>query len=186
MNLITTAEAEQHAQIASGTGGTFLDHLIKMVSVKLARYTGRDDWGPQQSRTEYHDGGTSFIMARVWPVVSFQIFEDIDHVWNADTELDVTDFYAMDNGIIHQESGRFYPGVRNIKLVYTAGYADVASIPDEIKYAALLQVEKEWNNRKRPGKGASAAFGMEPDAEITPEVAALIAPYARRTGFAAC
>ncbi len=183
MNVLTTAEAERHLQLQSGSGGTMLAELIELVTVKLARFAGRDAWGPVESRTEYHDGDTAYIFPRVWPVVSFRVFEDIDHVWAADTELSADDFYATESGTIISESGRFGAGVRNIKLVYTGGYASTDAVPAVVKMAAKIQLEREYNARKRPGRQGDAASSMESDAEIVPEAARLMAPMVRRLPF---
>lgn len=183
MNVLTTTEAEKHLQLQSGSGGTFLEDLIALVTVKLARFAGRDAWGPVESRTEYHDGDTAYLFPRVWPVISFRVYEDVDHVWAADTELSADDFYATDAGSIVSESGRFGPGVRNIKLVYTGGYASTESVPMVVKMAARIQLEREYNARKRPGRQGDASSSMEADAEIVPEAARLLAPMVRRLPF---
>lgn len=186
MNVVSVQEAELHLQLQSGDGGAFLANVIKLVSTKLARYCGRDDWGPAQSRTEYHDGGSQYILPRYWPITSFQLFDDVDHVWAADTELDDDDFYATETGLIVAEGWRLSPGVRNIKLVYTAGYANTAAIPEQVRYAALVQLEREYNARKRVGKTVELGSGSAADLEILPEVAALLSPHVRRAGFATC
>jgi hypothetical protein len=183
MNVLTTDEAEKHLQLQSGSGGTGLADMIELVSVKLARFAGRDAWGPVESRTEYHDGGSSFLFPRVWPVESFRVYEDTDHEWAPDTELSADDFYATESGTIVSESGKFGDGVRNIKLVYTGGYASTESIPAIVKMAAKIQLEREYNARKRPGRQGDAASSMESDAEIVPEAARLISPMVRRLPF---
>ena len=183
MDIVTTAEAETHLQLQSGSGGTYLASMIRLVSSKLASYTGRDDWGPAESRIEYHDGGSAFILPRYWPVVSFTLYEDIDHEFAADTAIDSDNVWATDTGYLYYESGRFSPGVRNIKLAYSGGYASTAAVPEQVKFAALIQLEREWNARKRSGRTVEAGVQLDQDSEVLPEVAALLSNYTRRVPF---
>lgn len=183
MDIVTTAEAEKHLQLQSGSGGTYLASMIRLVSAKLARYTGRDDWGPATSRTEYHDGGSAFILPRYWPVTAFTLYEDIDHEFAADTAIDSEDVWATETGYLYYESGRFGNGVRNIKLVYSGGYATTESVPEQVKFAALIQLEREWNARKRSGRTVEAGVALEADSEVLPEVSSLLSAHTRRVPF---
>lgn len=186
MNILSDVEAEKHLQLQSGTGGDFLDHMISLVSMKLARVTGRADWGASSERTEYHDGGSKYIFPNYWPITSFSVYDDIDHEWASDTLIDSDDIYAADNGILIQESGAFTCGDRNLKLVYTAGYASESDVPDMIKKAALLQLEHEYNKRKRSGpRPVGFQTANAETSEIISEALIFITPYIRKTPFIA-
>jgi len=186
MDLITTTEAETYLGLEANAGGDLLDQLITHISRRLARYTGRLDWGGQSERTEYKDGGTSFITTDYWPIVSIAgIYDDTDHLWGADTAIDSTEYYAGpesdDNGVIFFESGNPVEGWKSVKVVYTGGYAAAADIPGNLKTACLLQLEKDWLRR-----GATRFSDQESNIQfgLIQEVRELSSPYRRRIPFA--
>lgn len=167
--------------------------VISDVSARMARYTGRDDWGPEQSRTEYLNGNTQFLIPKFSPIVSVAgIWDDQDHVWGSDTQIDVTDYWLDQNklGVIHFEYALLMPGYQNIKLTYTGGYAASTNIPSEIQRAAMMQIDYETQSRI-PGRfktingdmdvgnmDLAEGLGLLGDARI------LLQPYIRRIPFA--
>lgn len=185
MNILSRTEAERHLQLPSGSGSDFLDAMIALVGAKFARATGREDWGESTERTEYHDGGSKYIFPKYWPITSYTIYDDINHDWAADSVLDSDDIFANnDLGILTMEAGIFSPGDRNLKLVYTAGYSSESDIPAVIKSAGLLQLETEYNKRKRAGPRPPTFQALnDNESEIIPEASAMLARYTRRIPF---
>jgi hypothetical protein len=156
---------------------------------RLARYCGRDDWGPSAERTEYHDGGHSSILPHVWPVTSIRaIYDDTDYEWLADSLL-ASDEYVIDprtsNRVLYK-SGCFTPGDGNIKLVYTAGYANESDVPAEIQRAALIQFKQDFQGDKATGQ--FTPIGEQQSAgegeELLDEVKTLLSRWKRTIPFA--
>jgi hypothetical protein len=154
MDIVTKAEVEQYLSKQLGNqlpqGGVPSD-LISDVSYRLARLCGRDDWGGQSERTEYHDGGSLFLFARIWPVISVaSIYDDTDHVWASDTLIDASDYWfessetaIANRGIIRFEYAATVAGEKNLKFTYTGGYLKPENIPNPIRRAAMIQIATE-------------------------------------------
>ena len=180
MDVVTRQEAETFLDLPSGEGGKLLDRIIGDVSAMLAAETGREDWGASSERTEYRDGGESFVTVDYWPITSVaSIYEDGDHDWGSNTLVDSGDYHAGEQGIIWLETGSFVDGAEAVKITYTGGYASASAVPEAVKAAALRQVEHEWNRRKRQGGRADIPAG-----QTLPEVATLLQRYTRKIPFA--
>lgn len=177
MNVVTRSEAERFLDLPSGSADALLDRLITDVSAMLATATGRRGWD-QAERTEYHDGGRSFILPYYFPIVSVELWDDSDYEWDSDTLVDSTDYRADQYGIIWA-TFNFSDAPDAVKITYTAGYANEAAIPDIIKAAALRQIEAEYNMRRRTGGQRDMQTGV-----VLPEVADMLVDYTRRMRFA--
>lgn len=195
MDIVTRQQCEAyirdigHDLPASGVSPS----LISDVSSRMAKYCGRDDWGPTAERTEYLDGGTQYLMPKYWPVTSIAgIWDDDDHVWDDSSKLDVTDYWIDQNklGVVYLEYAAVLPGFQNVKLTYTAGYAGAASIPGDIQRAAMMQIDYETQTRI-PGRFQTVngnindkyteiaeGLGLLGDARI------LLHPFVRQVPFA--
>lgn len=160
MNILSAAEVEPFLQLEPGDNADLISELISLVSVKTARYTGRTDWGDTSSRTEYRHGGAPFFTTGYWPILTMQVFDDVAHEWAANTEVDSTFYYADSQGVVWSEGGCFSQGQRNLKIIYTGGYASVAAVPAKVKKAGLIQVEKEYNARVRVRGGDSSEVDL--------------------------
>lgn len=180
MNLVTRDELSDFLDTPILEGDNN-DQLITHVSRRMARFSGRDDWGGETERTETVDGGTQYLKTRYWPIVSVaSINDDVEHVWGSDTLVDSSDYWIVttpDNrGIIWID----YKPISwdwSIQIVYTGGYASVGAIPGDLKTAALLQIRAEALQRD------SASFN-EPELQFLPEVTDLLKKFTRSTPFA--
>ena len=184
MDLVSTEEMELYLSLDSGDGGTKLSSLISSISMVMARFSGRDGWGPASSRTEYHHGGTNYIAARLFPIVSVtSINDDPDHEWSSSSVIDAADYHASTerDGMIWF-SGNFtlLPGGKSVKLVYTGGYSAISAVPVDLKLAAQIQIKKEWDVLVRRGIGEPTG---EPG-EVLPEVRAILLNHTRKMPFA--
>lgn len=196
MDLLTPQDVERALELSEGSMTASMKGLITSVSAKLAVHCGRDDWGPKQERTEYHDGGRSFINLRYWPVdtaATLTVNDDVIHDFTDETLVD-SDLYFVDSGrgVISAEGWTFGSGTgrtrslnthrynfRALKVVYTGGY-DQDEIPVDLKRAALLQYEREYDVRYRSGSRQGERPGM---VEVLPEVVEILRKYVRRDLF---
>ena len=188
MDVISIQEAEAliFSGGDSGSGADRLEEIITDVSARMASFTGRDDWGGASERTEYHDGGRSFLSPKYRPLVSVNtIKEDSDHSWGAGTTRDSADYYvdtASPVGLIWMESGVLECGPRSIELVYTAGYSAVSAIPAQVKAMGKKQILYEWNKTEKPGR-RNEEQGVRPG-YLLPEVEAGLRDYIMQLPFA--
>lgn len=90
--------------------------------------------------TEYHDGdGSDSVLVDNFPIVSIaSLHDDPDREYNADDLIDTDDyvFYA-NKGKIKLDGSVFSSGIKNIKIVYTAGYGGSIAYPNDLKQAMI-------------------------------------------------
>lgn len=202
MNVVTAAECDDYLSglITDQTpaGGT-PESVIADVSSRLAQYTGRRDWGGQESRTQYFDGGTQFLLTHYWPIISItSIHDDIDRNFDTSSLLNSDEYFIsqnssleFNNGVIMFKYARLTQGyLQNVKVIYTGGYNAVSDIPANIKRAAYLQIAYEIQVQQ-PGRFPSFPGRLNADnydpfqgIGLLDQVKALIAPYCRRIPFA--
>jgi hypothetical protein len=152
---IEEAEAVIFGDGDSGEGGNRLQDIITDISTRFALYTGRIDWGPDSSRTEYLNGGNNWLSPLYRPISSItSIHQDPAHEWPASTLLDPDDYYidTDDTGLIWLESGCFVNGPKTVQLIYTAGYSSTSAVPSQVKAMAKIQTLHEWNKTERAGR----------------------------------
>jgi len=125
-----------------------LDALIDYASERIESHCGRKF--ASEALTEYLDGtGTSRLVLSRRPVTALTgVYEDPDRVFGADTEIDSADLVLHpEKGIVDRPGGVFARGRRNLKIVYTAGYAD---IPDDVALACV-KLAAAWYAHARAG-----------------------------------
>ena len=197
MDIVSRAEVAAYMGQTEFDASDLISQLIPRVSDRLASLTGRLDWGPEISRTEYFDGGTNYIRVNYWPIVSVtNIWDDNDHLWPDSSKLTAADYHVAQNpdrnGIVYIESGnttrafaRVYAPVRygfeNVKITYTGGYANTAAIPQRIKTAALLQIKFD---SLRGSSGSHSSSGRKEAPLVLPEVRDLLTAYTLKVNFA--
>ena len=89
--------------------------------------------------TEYYSGdGSNTLLTDQYPITALtNVYDDLDRVYGSDTEIDSDDLAIMPQGLAYKiiyDGGTFTSGVRNIKIVYTAGYT---TIPYDLQQACL-------------------------------------------------
>jgi len=105
--------------------------------------------------TEYYDGqsGQRRLCLRNYPIISVtSIHDDANRDYGTDTLVDADDYTFEtgedSNGIVHLHGTTLSKGIRNIKVIYRAGYA---TIPKSLARAADLIVASLYNRRKAQG-----------------------------------
>lgn len=197
MDILTPQQVESGLGLSPGSLNDAQKGLITSVSAKLAIESGRSDWGPKIERTEGHDGGRSFINLRYWPVdvsASITVYDDVLHEWGDDTIVD-SELYYVDSsrGVVSSEGWIFGTGTgyhrslhaptynyKAIRVVYTGGY-NQDEIPEDLRRAALMQFEREYDIRYRRGARSDDMPGA---VGVLPEVMQILRKYVRRDLFA--
>jgi uncharacterized phiE125 gp8 family phage protein len=133
------------------------------------------------SVTEYFNGDDikDIIFLANYPVTVLTSLQYNSGTWGTPvwTAFDVDDYNLDgDKGMIYCDS--MYAGIRNIKVVYTAGYS-AATIPKALKIAVLKMVAKIYNKRRSDGFSSEEVAGarVEWDKFLSSDIEELIAPY---------
>lgn len=196
MDVVSKAEAEAYASAQLGnrmpTEGVPAQTIID-VSRRLASHTGRTDWGESTSRTEYHDGGSRFILVKVWPITTItSVHDDTDHLWPASTLIESASLYAsnQEDGVIFIENSVTVRGYQNVQVIYIGGYNGVANVPALVKLAGNMQIMHEID-KNTPGKFPEIIGNfLLPETQrieaegLLPEVRSLLKDFIRTVPFA--
>lgn len=122
----------------SGVGeDTILTFWINAASWFCNTHTRRELLS--RAQTEYYNGdGTNTLLVNNYPITAItHVYDDLDRTYGDDTELDSDDLVYMPDGLAYSivyDGGAFTRGVKNIKAMYTAGYA---TVPWELQQACL-------------------------------------------------
>lgn len=140
-----------------------LSDIIKRKNAHVKQYCQRDFL--QATYTEYHSGGGPSIllpfqypningmlalMLEQYPVSSITaIYDDVGRTYGADSLIDPDNYAIADpnNGIVELDGLSLCKGVKNIKVVYVAGYA-ASELPEDLKEAFIKLVVAEYLDSK--------------------------------------
>jgi uncharacterized phiE125 gp8 family phage protein len=170
IDIITLAEAKTHLNMGTGTtDDAELGNFITAASTMWVRRVGAVNTAVK-TFDEWYDGGHVRVALANAPVVTITKVEEVvtaSAIYTLTLETlqsgGDTGAYGytvdMDRGLLVRRAAGvavpFTPGVRNIHVVYTAGYA---TAPEDIKLAVKLLVAHMWETQrggaKRPGTGA--------------------------------
>lgn len=148
-NLTTLDKVKSYLNLSDTTHDDLLAALIASASEAIELYCGREF--ARAERTEYHDGsGTRALVLRCRPVESVtSLHDDPARVYN-DATLIAASRYGVypAEGLLRLDGGAFSPGVRNVRVVYTAGYA---AIPPAVEQAANILVARFFQRGSQGG-----------------------------------
>lgn len=151
MALTTTANVKSYLAITESTHDTILGTLVTQAEKMIFSYLGKNI--ESAVYTEYYDGdGSDELHVDQYPIISVtSIHNDTERVFGSDTLIDSDNYVIYENeGIIRlfNDESSFTIGKRNIKIIYTAGYA---SVPSDITLAANKLVAHLFNRRGADG-----------------------------------
>ena len=103
--------------------------------------------------TEYHDGDgiTGLIFTNEFPVRTVESLYDDNvypHTYASGYLVSTDDYVWYDEGRIELVTGYFNKGLKNIKIIYTAGYSEV---PADLEFLATKWSALVFQERKRLG-----------------------------------
>ncbi len=154
IDIVTRDEAKDFLNI---TGADFDAELPAYITSASSMWVKRGGPGVSTAYTEWYDGGSPMIALRHSPVVSVTSVTEVSgSISTALTEADPGTSsgsyeFSVDtaSGILTRRAAgaavAFVPGLRNVKVVYSAG---AASVPADIKHAILLLVLHQWETQR--------------------------------------
>jgi len=154
MSLLKLHEVKRKVQITTDDYDSLLLDLIEDVSAIIESYCGRNFTAADY--TEYQDGtGKDYFFTDEWPINTItSIYDDPDRLFASDSLVDSTyyTFYANEGkvSLIYSDAiisvnlrSLFSVGVRNIRIIYNAGYT---TIPSDLKMIASEILIKKFKN----------------------------------------
>lgn len=122
-----------------------IEDLISRVTDMFHKYCGVDQF-KSKSYTEYYSGsGTRELFTDQRPIISVEsIAIDHDWIWGTDSTVASTDYAIMDDCIVLKAT-YFTTGTRNIKVIYTAGFA---TIPNDLTLACIMETARIFKRRE--------------------------------------
>lgn len=153
--LITTANLKTFLGISGSSEDTILDSIVNAASKMIQSFCGKAL--VQATYTEYYDGsGVEELILKNYPIASVTSLNiDGSRTFGSSTDINVADNVIIDanSGIItlwHNYSV-FPKGLRNVKVVYVAGYATNA-IPYDLQQAckqtAMMIYKRQYQDQK--------------------------------------
>lgn len=121
-----------------------LEDLIVRVTELFEKYCGLSQF-KSQSYTDYLDGsGSQRLFLDQRPIISIELLAaDYDWTWGTDSTYAATDFRVIDDHIVLKDE-TFPEGIGNIKVTFTAGYAE---IPNDLKQACIMEVARLYKRK---------------------------------------
>jgi uncharacterized phiE125 gp8 family phage protein len=178
---LTTLEAvKAYLGVTVTADDAELTRLVTMASTVIAEYCARTL--VETEHDEYYDGNSNSIL----PLLNTPITE-VSSVTMDGSSLTASSNngygYLFDKLMIWLVGGAFTKGLRNIRVVYTAGYAADA-IPESLQQAAIELVADRYRYRQRVGKKSeniAQGGGTTYDTmHLSDRIKGLVNPYVRK------
>ena len=180
-DLTTYANVKEYLGLTDDNDEDFIGNLITRASDFIAKYCRRIFEAADY--TEYHDGTSNkSICLKQYPVNSItSLHDDLNREYGADYLIASTDYVIdEDAGILTLDGYRFGVGLKNIKVVYNAGYE---TIPANLEQACIELVSMKFNTKETDGikseKIGSYSVSYS-EAEIPATIKATLTKYIKR------
>jgi len=144
------------------------DQIIPQVSDRIERHLNRRLLDSGSDVTEYFDsdGALDTISLERYPINSITaVYESTDRSFSAGDALDSDEYVSYGNrGIIRLVDGRtFLSGIQTVRIDYQGGYTATLNVldspPDDLVYAASLQIGHVWQRRTSMGTTSQSVAG---------------------------
>lgn len=151
-----------------------IDLIIPGITAMFEKHCGRSFEKGQITEYFSSDGHRRTLQLNKYPVdsaVTITLYDDPNRVYSTTTLIAATD-YSIDYevGIIRLDPTAYFTrGVRNIKVVYTGGYA-LAAIPADLKLAAIIQAMAMIRRRPTQGKVSKSSRANSVNTDMDPIV----------------
>jgi len=182
-NALTTLEAAKD-YLDIPPGDTEQDDRVKRMinsaSQRFEKITNRKL--KLQSITEYQDGrANNKLVLRQWPAQKPTVVcLDPSWVYDSSNDIPTTEYNVEQDQVLVRRTGYFPKGVRNIKIVYQAGYTDVPSDLEEaclmmVQWLDSMRTDRRVGTKSKSKNGENISFTEDVPAHIM----SFLEPYVR-------
>ncbi len=155
VSLISLDAVKEYLKITADTEDAVLERMIDQVSSWANDVTGRHI--KERTITEYCDGdGSAELILGSYPVQQIiSLHDDPNRVFDGSSQIDVPRDVVLNSasGVIRlwNQRSAFTKGVANIRVIYRAGYPEVA-VPHDIRLAVLKTIAHQYRHGYADGK----------------------------------
>ena len=148
--LATFDDAVAYAKIGAAPTqdeAELLRRFINSATQRVENYTGRTFL--TRTNDEHHDGnGGARLFLHQMPVLAVATFEQLNLDGTVNQTYTSADYLldTVHGALSFKNGGRFYKGVRRWHAVFTASYASLATVPDDVTLACLILVAGYWRD----------------------------------------
>lgn len=182
-NALTTLEAaKDYLDILPGDTDQDdrVKRMINAASQRIEKITNRKL--KLQTVTEYQDGrANSKLVLRQWPAQKPSVVNlDPSWVYDSENDLPTTDYDVEQDQFLVRKSGYFPKGVRNVKIIYQAGYTEVPSDLEEaclmmVQWLDAMRTDRRVGTKSKSKAGENISFTDD----VPPMIMSFIEPYIR-------
>lgn len=133
-DLTVLANLKSFLNILDAVNDTILQAIITHVSAEIEALCDRSFH--DATYTEYHNGEMeSILITRQYPIISItSIHDDTGREYGSGTLIDSGSYAFYEDGRVYLDTLVFSQGIKNVKIVYVAGYA---TIPSDLELACI-------------------------------------------------
>jgi hypothetical protein len=189
IDLTTLALVKSFGEIKGATEDSLLQTMITAFSRYIMNRTGRTALNQVLTFSDVFDGnGSSFLLLPEFPVTALTLVNVAGVVQTLSSGFNVPGIRISQDkrGIMYAYGhiGRFYKGLANVMIEYSAGYA---ATPEDLSHACsetivLNYKRRGWTDMKSKSTGAAGVSGTTAyqDWEIPPHADRIISSYERK------
>ena len=178
--LTTVDECKKQLDVLSTdvSQDAYLERLINSSSEQIERYCGRKL--VSQAYTRFFDGNRSneLLLPDIPASAITTVSVDSTRLFPVESNLLPEEYSLVDGIVLRRHSGFWAVGSQNIKVAYTAGFAE---IPADLEDACILLVELRFRMKsdRRIGRESQTKQGetISYSSDWPQEVYSLLAPY---------
>ncbi len=184
-DLSTLEKVKSYLGVTGSGEDTLLGELLGAASARIRGHCGREI--TSATYTEQYDGrGLGRIVLVQRPATSITTVHDaLDRAFDSGSLVDSDDYTLYgEEGIVELDPARagFQDGVRNVQVVYVAGYS---TVPADVDLAARI-LSAHWYNRLKAGADGLSKEALDKyrvqfaSEELPAEVSGLLEPHCER------
>jgi hypothetical protein len=170
MLLTSIADIKTFLEITNTSFDTMLTLIATMVSARVETYLNRNL--EKVARTQYFDAGRRYYYLPAYPIDLTAALTITD---GSAAQVINDDYFVWENeGLIEFPTPPSYTDPKQIKIIWTGGYASYDALPQEIQFATILQSAFVFRRRKDIGLNSvtmpDGSINVNAPTDLLPEV----------------
>lgn len=183
MLLTSVTDVKTFLEITNTAHDSLLTLIVTMVSARIETYLNRNL--EKVERTQYFDAGGRYYFLPAYPIDLTAALT----ITNSDAAQVInSDYYVWETqGLIEFPSPPSYVNPKQIKIVWTGGYATYDVLPQDIQLATVLQSAFVFRRRKDIGLNSvtmpDGSINVNAPTSLLPEVQKILAMWRRQAAI---